>query len=99
MITDSPQLANQFANGLQCIISSVKDAAISGTHRLTGVSIDYLNGVCSSAINPPFIDPLNCFEEGIVDMRQKFDFIFDTEVNDLKQKYQPMQCKLKIRFF
>lgn len=90
---DSPSIASQLAYGLECIVDTLRDVAINGTHRLTGTNTEYIAGIFNGTQTEPFVDPLNCVDASLFYMIDKINYNLGKVVNELKKLYKPTKCK------
>ena len=61
-MTYSPYVGNSSIGDYFCFLNATSYIFALEVSRMTGVNIDYILGIFTGTVNPPFLEPLDCID-------------------------------------
>jgi hypothetical protein len=62
-VSEHPYIGNSYISLYNTFLTLTNLTFATGTSQLSGVNINYINGILNGTVSAPFISPLDCIEE------------------------------------
>ncbi|CAG9797369.1 unnamed protein product [Chironomus riparius] len=70
IILSYPQTGSTYIEYLNCHLNELIYTLIDGTSQMSGTDYDYIYGIFTNEIEPPFTAPLDCIQSELLDFKQ-----------------------------